>query len=59
MRVVTFKLSEDELEELDRKAAMLGVPRSELIRKAIREYLRQDLKPTKRGYIKIRYVRLV
>jgi len=59
VRVVTFKLSEDELEELDRKAAMLGIPRSELIRKAIREYLRQDLKPTRRGYIKIRHVRLV
>jgi len=59
VRVVTFKLSESELMELDRKAAMLGIPRSELIRKAIREYLGQELKPTRRGYIKIRYVRLV
>lgn len=58
MRVVTFKLRDDELEELDRKATMLGVPRSELIRVAIREYLRQDRKVLPRKFIKVRYVRL-
>lgn len=58
MRVVTFKIRDDELEELDRKATMLGVPRSELIRTAIREYLRQDRKVMPRKFIKVRYVRL-
>jgi len=58
VRVVTFKLRDDELEELDRKATMLGVPRSELIRVAIREYLRQDRKVLPRKFIKVRYVRL-
>ena len=40
MRVVTFKLRDEELEELDRFAARSGLTRSDVIRRAIREYIR-------------------
>ena len=42
MRVVTFKLSDEELALLDEYAATHGKPRSEVIRKAIREYIGID-----------------
>ena len=40
MRVVTFKLSDKELEELDRFAAKARMTRSDVIREAIRQYIR-------------------
>ena len=40
MRVVTFKLKDEELEELDRFAARSGLTRSDVIRRAIRAYIR-------------------
>ncbi|MCD6085011.1 MAG: ribbon-helix-helix protein, CopG family [Desulfurococcales archaeon] len=39
MRVVTFKIRDEELEELDRFAARSGLTRSDVIRKAIKEYI--------------------
>jgi len=44
MRVVTFKLRDEELEELDRFAARSGLTRSDVIRKAIKEYIRGNVK---------------
>ncbi len=47
MRVVTFKVDEDLLERLDSFARLKGVPRSEVIRRAIELYLRlEDRKQT-------------
>jgi len=37
---VTFKIRDEELEELDRFAARSGLTRSDVIRKAIKEYIR-------------------
>lgn len=42
MRVVTFKVDEELLERLDSYARLKGVPRSEVIRKAIELYLRLE-----------------
>lgn len=39
MRVVTFMLSEHELEELDKYAMKHGLTRSTVIREAIRAYI--------------------
>ncbi len=39
MRTVTFKIYEDLLEKLDTYARLKGLPRSEVIRRAIIEYL--------------------
>ncbi len=44
MRVVTFKLPDDLLEELDRYALSAGVSRSEVIRDAIMVYLRSRVR---------------
>ena len=55
MRVVTFKVGEDLLERLDSLARLKGVPRSELIRRAIELYLRME---EKRQAIEPRIVRL-
>ena len=38
-RTVTFKMSEDELERLDHAAKLLNMSRSELIRKAINDFI--------------------
>jgi metal-responsive CopG/Arc/MetJ family transcriptional regulator len=43
MRVVTFKVEEDLLELLDRYAIKYGLNRSEAIRKAIENLVKQDL----------------
>ena len=58
MKVVTFKLRDEEVEELDRMAARLGVTRSDLIRKAVRALLSGELGTISRsGYIiKVRRV---
>ena len=42
MRVVTFKIDEDELERLDSFARLKGWTRSEVIRKALELYLRLE-----------------
>jgi len=39
MRVITFKLDEETLEELDKLAMRKGKTRSELIRRAIEMYI--------------------
>jgi len=41
MRVVTFKVDIELVDEIDRAAKRLGMSRSELIRKAIIEFLKQ------------------
>lgn len=41
MRVVTFKIDDDTLILLDKWAAILGRPRSAVIRDALVEYLRE------------------
>ncbi|MGC9009612.1 MAG: ribbon-helix-helix domain-containing protein [Sulfolobales archaeon] len=41
--VVSIKLSRDILNEIDRYADMIGVSRSELIRRAIRHILNNDI----------------
>ena len=55
MRVVTFKVDEELLERLDSVARLKGVPRSEIIRRAIELYLRLE---EKRQTIQPRIVRL-
>ena len=42
MKVVTFKIDEKLLEKLDEYARLKGVTRSEVIRKAIELYLRDN-----------------
>ncbi len=47
MKIVTFKIDEVLLEMLERYAAERKLTRSEVIRLAIRQYLKQNhLKPT-------------
>ena len=50
MRVVTFKLDERVLEQLDILAMRRGVPRSELIREAIIKLLRNEFKEPSRPF---------
>lgn len=40
LRVITFKIDDDLLEKLDDFSRMKGIPRSEVIRKAIEHYLK-------------------
>ena len=49
MRVVTFKIDDSLLDELDKFCAQAGLPRSECIRQAIKQMLRNGLtiKPMK------------
>ena len=44
MRVVSFKVDEELLEALEEAARRKRVPKSELIRRAIKQYLLQDLR---------------
>ena len=41
MRVVTFKVDEELLERLDTYARLKRLPRSEVIRRALEEYLKR------------------
>ena len=41
MRVVTFKACEELVDKLNELAREKGLPRSEVIRRALQEYLRQ------------------
>ncbi len=42
LRVVTFKIDYDLLDRLDTYCRMKGLPRSEVIRRAIEHYLRKE-----------------
>ena len=44
MRVITFKIDEDLLEELDSYAKLKGISRSEAIRRAIVQLLEREYK---------------
>ncbi|RLG77630.1 MAG: hypothetical protein DRO14_02005 [Thermoprotei archaeon] len=57
MKVVTFKIDEALLERIDRLALQLGVPRSEIIREALLNFLNGgSVRVGKKSYIKIRHV---
>jgi len=56
MRIVTFKVDERLLEELDKYALRNGMTRSDAIRKAILELLRNSKPKT---YFKYRIKRIV
>ena len=40
MRIITIKIDEETLEEIDRASHMQGLNRSQFIRRAVREYLK-------------------
>lgn len=52
MRIVTFKLEEALLEELDRKARELNITRSEAIRLAIKDFLKNPAPRTRRWRVR-------
>jgi len=57
MKVVTFKIDEALLERIDRLALQLGVPRSEIIREALLNFLNGgNVRVSRKNYIKIRHV---
>ena len=45
MRVITFKIDDDLLSELDKYAMRNSMTRSEAIRRAINELLRREFRP--------------
>ena len=47
-RIVTFKISPNELAEVDRAALAMGMSRSELIREALNYYIREVVEKTAR-----------
>ncbi len=49
MRVVTFKIEEDLLELIDQYAELRGETRSEVIRKALLELLREEREKIRRA----------
>jgi len=53
MRVVTFKIDEDLLRKLDDYASIMGETRSEVIRKAIEDYISRNVRRMRR--VKIFY----
>ena len=58
MRIITVKIPEELVEKIDRRAIMLGISRSELIRRAIEWYLDEPNKlPYKPRIERIRVVR--
>lgn len=57
MRVVTFKIDELLLEEVDRFAKMFGISRSEIIRDALSNYLR-SMRTVKKNNVNIKKVTL-
>jgi metal-responsive CopG/Arc/MetJ family transcriptional regulator len=52
MRIICFKIKEDELERLDRLAVRLKKSRSEVIREAINEYVGKHKKELKNVRVK-------
>ncbi|MCD6114310.1 MAG: ribbon-helix-helix protein, CopG family [Thermoprotei archaeon] len=57
MRVVTFKIEEELLELIDQYAELRGETRSEVIRKALMELLREEREKIRRA--KSKKVRIV
>ncbi len=54
MRVVSFKVEEELLRLLEEYAQRRGVPKSEVIRRALRRYLENsDLNPVRTGRLKV------
>ncbi|MEB3851026.1 MAG: ribbon-helix-helix protein, CopG family [Desulfurococcales archaeon] len=54
MRVVSFKVEEELLRMLEDYARRRGMPKSEVIRRALRRYLEQsDLNPVATGRIRV------
>jgi len=45
MRVVTFKIEQDDLERMEVARMAMGVERSEFIRRAIKYYIEHEYKP--------------
>jgi len=45
MRVVTFKIEQDDLERMEVVRMAMGMERSEFIRKAIQYYIEHEYKP--------------
>ena len=56
MRIITFKLPEDLLEELDRYASAHGRSRSDVIREAIKSYINYCPQPRCQPRIRVRRV---
>jgi len=56
MKIVTFKIEQKLLNDLDTYAATHGLLRSEVIRLAIKEYIYKP--PTKENRIKVKHVTL-
>ena len=56
MRVVTFKMDESLLEELDRYAIRYGLTRSDAIRRAIIELLRSEKSRSGRTKFRVRKI---
>jgi len=54
--ITTFKISKQQLERLDELASKLKVTRSELIRRAISEYLEKHKTESKKQITVKRYV---
>ncbi|MEM0361349.1 MAG: ribbon-helix-helix protein, CopG family [Sulfolobales archaeon] len=57
LRVVTFKIDELLLEEVDRFAKMFGISRSEVIRDALSNYLK-SVRTIKKNNVSIKKVTL-
>lgn len=57
VRIVTFKIDEILLEEVDKVAKMFGMSRSEIIRDALSSYLR-SVKTVKKNNVNIKKVTL-
>jgi len=45
MRVITFKIEQDDLERMETARMAMGMERSEFIRMAIKYYLEHEYKP--------------
>lgn len=59
MRIITFKIDQKLLDRLEELASEWGVPRSQVIRDAIRAYVsRYGGKPENRVRWRVKYVRL-
>ncbi len=50
LRVITFKLEETILEKIDKLAKRRRVPRSTIIREALREYIQRNMYTDKRKW---------
>jgi len=55
LRVITFKASDEFIEELDRVSKILGIGRSDLIRYALNEVLSRDIRILRKSLTYSRY----